>query len=376
LRHEREQHTMNRTNNSSKPIELLEWCKYGGCAAKLPPFHLQKLLSHIHPLLSTSPLSNAVTFNANEWEDVGTFPISNTKSLVMSVDMITPVVNDPFSFGKIATAHALSDIYAKGLQPIISMDILAIPEVLAKLDVAEKILEGMIEQLRLAGVALIGGHGLKDHEIKLGLVAIAICETNQIIECSGCQPGDKLILTKKIGTGIISTALKFNPEFISDDLLISATNSMSALSKDTAEIIQKFKVNASTDVTGFGVAGSLYNLAKRSNVKIKVNLESVPIFNGLEKLIEKRIFPQNLHHNLDFFKFDNNSTHLRGKNHKSDPRIYAIFDPQTSGGLLFSVPITSVNAVIEELKNKQVECCIIGECSEQTDGSKVFIEIH
>jgi selenide, water dikinase len=366
---------MNRSDDFSKPIELLKWCEYGGCAAKLPPLHLQRLLSHIQPLLSMSPLINAETSQANGWEDVGIFPISDTKSLVMSVDMITPIVNDPFSFGKIATAHALSDIYAKGLQPIISMDILAIPEMLTKLDVAERILDGMIEQLRFAGVALIGGHSLKDHEIKLGLVAIAMCDSDQIIECSGCKPGDKLVLTKQIGTGIISTALKLNSEFLSEDLLYVATKSMSTLSKDTADTIQKFKVNASTDVTGFGVAGSLYNLAKRSNVKIRINLESLPIFDGLNKLIEKEIFPQNLHHNLDFFLLDQSAIHLGEKIHKNDPKSYAIFDPQTSGGLLFSVPASKVNEVIEELESKQIECCIIGECSEQEEGNKIFIEI-
>jgi selenide,water dikinase len=291
-------------------------------------------------------------------DDAGVYQISPELALVQTVDFFTPVVDDPYLYGQIAAANSLSDVYAMGGKPLTVLNIACFscsldPAVLAA------ILRGGAQKIKEAGAILVGGHTVTDNEIKYGLSVTGTVDPKRVVTNSGAKPGDVLILTKPIGTGIITTALKFDA--IGEDDLSEAAYVMSTLNRAASEAMQKIGVHACTDITGFGLLGHSYEMAAGSDVRLKIESSKVPLMKSVIELIRKDLVPGGAYNNLNYFgkwvDFDASIT---------KPNRIALFDPQTSGGLLISVPREKTDDLLAELHTKSVEWVeVIGEVLER-----------
>lgn len=290
-------------------------------------------------------------------DDAGVYKISDELALVQTVDFFTPVVDDPYLYGQIAATNALSDVYAMGGKPLTAMNIACFPCSLDPSVLAE-ILNGGAAKIKEAGATLVGGHTVTDNEIKYGVSVTGTVNLSKVITNSGARPGDVLILTKPIGVGIITTAFKF--DLISEDELNEAATVMSTLNKAASEAMQKVGVNACTDVTGFGLLGHSYEMAEGSRVEIKIYSSKIPLMKNVIKLIQMDSVPGGAHSNMRFFE---KWVHFNNSIEKAI-RI-ALFDPQTSGGLLISVPREKSEELLGELNsNAEIKSEIIGEVLE------------
>ncbi len=287
-------------------------------------------------------------------DDAGVYKISSELALVQTVDFFTPVVDDPYLFGQIAAANSLSDVYAMGGKPLTVMNIACFSCSLDSAILAE-ILKGGAQKIKEAGAILVGGHTVTDKEVKYGLSVTGTVDPEKVITNSGAKPGDVLVLTKPIGTGIITTAFKF--DLIGDKDLLEAAINMSTLNKAASEAMQKVGVNACTDVTGFGLLGHSYEMAVGSGVELKIYSSEVPLLNKVLELIEQDSIPGGAYSNMDYFgkwtEFDSAI---------AEAKKMAMFDPQTSGGLLISVPQDKVRELLKEMQSNSVtSAVIIGE---------------
>lgn len=290
-------------------------------------------------------------------DDAGVYKISDELALVQTVDFFTPVVDDPYTFGQIAAANALSDVYAMGGKPLTALNIACFscsldPSILAE------ILKGGADKIKESGATLAGGHTVTDNEIKYGLSVTGTINTSKVITNSGAVPGDVLILTKPLGAGVLTTAFKF--DMILEEELKEAVTVMSTLNKTASEEMQKIGVNACTDITGFGLLGHGYEMAKGSGVQFKIYGSKIAFMKNVIELIEKDAAPGGAYLNMKFFE---NWVSF----HESIERAVriALFDPQTSGGLLISVPKEKGFKLLEKLNfNSSIKSEIIGEVLE------------
>lgn len=349
------------TNNH---IGLLRFTgEHAGCAAKTNPITLNALLDDLSKVVNVSIPAGSFLRLENR-EDVGVFPISANQSIVMNIDVITPIVDDPFVFGKIAVSHTLGDIYAKGLFPVFAMDFLAFPFKYASHDLAKQILEGAVSQLQQANAVLLGGHTMEDSEPKFGLAVVAIGTTDKIIRKSTAKAKDVLVVTKKLGTGILANALKSGYEGLSSQVVIEATESMMTLNDTAAHIINEVGVNSCTDITGFGLAVHLYEMMRSSEVAATIDLNALPVFDGVMSILKAGVFPQNLHHNMDYLSIITGGIHLSNAA-TSHPLFEVLFDPQTSGGLLISLPADRLGALTDRFRKAEIGFAPIGEVTEK-----------
>lgn len=266
----------------------------------------------------------------NKSDDAGVYKISPDLALVQTVDFFTPVVDDPYLYGQIAAANSLSDVYAMGGKPLTVLNIACFSCSLDSSVLAD-ILKGGAQKIKEAGAILLGGHTVTDNEIKYGLSVTGTVDPQRVVTNSGAKPGDVLILTKPIGTGILTTAFKF--DMISEEDLKEAAISMSTLNKAASEAMQKIGVHACTDITGFGLLGHGYEMADGSGVELKINSSRVPLMGRVIDLIEKDSVPGGAYSNMHYF-----SQWVDFEDSITEPQKIALFDPQTSGGLLISVP--------------------------------------
>ncbi|MEO7144851.1 MAG: selenide, water dikinase SelD [Bryobacteraceae bacterium] len=302
-------------------LKLTARVKAGGCASKLSPKILDRVLARIPRLANENVL---VGFDTAD--DAGVYQLTPDCALVQTVDFFTPVVDDPFTFGAIAAANALSDVYAMGGKPISALSILAYPAA-GDLDDLEQILKGGAEKLREADCVLLGGHSVADDEIKFGYAVTGIVHPARILTNARAQPGDVLLFTKKIGTGVVSTALKRG--FADPAHVAAAIESMLTLNRPAAEATLEFNVHAATDVTGFGLIGHGREMALASNVTLEIEAARIRFLPGAVEYARQGAIPGGLKNNRDFA-----SCVVEGTS-KFDDLLY---DPQTSGGLLLSIP--------------------------------------
>jgi selenide,water dikinase len=267
-------------------------------------------------------------------DDAGVFRISEDIALVQTVDFFTPVVDDPYSFGAIAAANALSDVYAMGGRPLTALSILAWPG-FENLDDLETILKGGAEKIAEAGCSLVGGHSVTDPELKFGFAITGTVHPHRIWTNSGAQPGDVLILTKKLGTGVISTALKRG--IARDQDVDGAIESMLTLNKRAAEELEGLEVHAVTDVTGFGLLGHSREMAMGSRVTLDIHSKHLQFLDGAIDYARRGALSGGLSNNRDFV------SHCVSGSCDLDDLLY---DPQTSGGLLISLPENSARAFL------------------------------
>ena len=291
-------------------------------------------------------------------DDAGVYRISSGLALVQTVDFFTPVVDDPYLYGQIAAANSLSDVYAMGGKPLTVMNVACFSCSLDTAILAE-ILKGGAQKIKEAGAVLVGGHTVTDKEIKYGLSVTGTVDPQKVVTNSGAKPGDVLILTKPIGTGIITTAFKF--DIIGGEDLREAVMNMTTLNKAASEVMQRIGVNACTDVTGFGLLGHSYEMAEGSRVELKIYSSKVPLMKRVIDLIEKDSIPGGAYSNMDYF-----GRRINFDAPVSKANRMALFDPQTSGGLLISVPGEKARELLKELHSNSVaDAQIIGEVVEK-----------
>jgi selenide, water dikinase len=281
-------------------------------------------------------------------EDAGVYKLDDETALVQTIDFFTPIVDDPRVFGRIAAANALSDVYAMGGRPITAMNLVCFPTAKLGTDVLRRILQGGLEILREAGVALIGGHSVQDDEPKYGLSVTGLVHPDRIMANSGLLPGDRLILTKGIGTGIVATAVKGG--LASDASLHAMVHSMSILNRNASEAAVDLNVRACTDITGFGLAGHVVEMVRAGHCRARIDAKAVPILEGAREYASMGLIPAGAHANRKYF----------GSWITIDPSVPLditdlLFDPQTSGGLLLGVPHDRSEQLREALIAKGVE---------------------
>ena len=284
-------------------------------------------------------------------DDAAVVRLSDGKIILQTVDFFTPIVDDPYTFGQISAANSLSDIYAMGGKPLFALNIVGFPIKKLPNEILSEIMQGGADKAAEAGIPIVGGHSIDDNEPKYGLVVTGEAIEKNIWTNAGAKEGDQIILTKPIGTGIISTAIK--KEKASALMISSAIRTMKTLNKKASEIVQKFNPNAVTDITGFGLVGHLIEICKSSKVSAEISFNQIDLLPGTLDLIEKGIMPGGSKRNLEHAeKFTNFSSELT-YNQK-----LITCDAQTSGGLLITLPPKDAKKFLNEFGN---DAKIIGE---------------
>jgi len=298
-------------------------------------------------------------------DDAGVYRLSDDIALVQTIDFFTPIVDDPFSFGQIAAANALSDVYAMGGKPLTAMNMVAFPINTMDRNILKEILRGGLSKVQESGALLVGGHSIDDDDIKYGLSVTGIVHPNKILTNAHAHPGDRLILTKPLGTGIIATALK--GEVASETALAKITESMTTLNRVASEVMVEIGVNACTDITGFGFLGHVLEMAMASDVGIAITSNSVPIFPETEEYASTGMVPGGTGRNREFASC---RIELAGK----IPEVIMdiLYDAQTSGGLLISVEGEKAHSLLEQLHSKGVrQAAMVGEVRKDPKGRVV-----
>jgi selenide,water dikinase len=296
-------------------------------------------------------------------DDAGVYQLTPGQALVQTVDFFTPIVDDPYTFGQIAAVNSLSDVYAMGGRPLTALAMVCFPEK-GDFDVLERILAGGLSKMIEAGCTVVGGHSIRDPEIKFGYSVTGTVHPQRVLTNSGAHVGDKLIFTKAIGTGVISTAIKRGQA--KEEWISAATDSMTTLNKRAADVIaglrpegKPFEVHALTDVTGFGLIGHARELALGSNVSIRFFASQIPLLTGAVACVRQGFVPGGLKANRDFAEC------LVSYESTVPEEIRTLmYDPQTAGGLLASVAASDAEALLEALQKADVPSAAIGEVRE------------
>lgn len=295
-------------------------------------------------------------------DNAGVYQLTEDMAIIQSVDFFTPVVDDPFSFGQIAVVNALSDIYTMGGRPLTAMNIVCFPTESMDISVLQAVLQGGASKMVEAKVILLGGHSIDDTELKYGLSVTGTINPKKLLTNSGAKPGDQLILTKPLGIGIISTALK---QGLADKKTVAKiTKSMLTLNDKACELMQEIGVHACTDITGFGFIGHTAQLAQNSRVSINIDMAAIPVFPEAIEFAKQGIGPGGLQRNREFY-----SPHLRTGKKVPGYMQDILFDPQTSGGLLISLAPAKADRLLSRMKQAGVDgAAIIGEVVGQPRG--------
>ena len=295
-------------------------------------------------------------------DDAAVYRLRPDLALVVTTDFFTPVVDDAYTFGAIAAANALSDIYAMGAQPLMAINLVAFPIKELGPEILADILRGGMDKVREAGIDILGGHSIDDHEPKYGLAVTGTVHPDRVWRNRGGRPGDRLVLTKPLGTGVITTAIKH--EVAPPDSAAAAIEGMLRLNRDAADALATVDPHAVTDVTGFGLLGHLHYLARASGVAARVEAASVPFLPGAEMLAEAGEVPGGTRRNEQFL-----ASRVRWPAQLPASRQTLLCDAQTSGGLLVAVAATDVKRLLEALEQRRVAGSVIGELTEGEAGT-------
>ena len=288
-------------------------------------------------------------------DDAGVYKLTDEIALVQTVDFFTPIVDDPFTFGQVAAANALSDVYAMGGKPLTAMNLVAFPIKTLSSSILKEILLGGLSKMAEAGVALVGGHTVEDPELKYGLSVTGIIHPDKILSNAKALPGDQLVLTKPIGTGIISTALKGG--MASEEAVSKMVETMVALNRKASEQMRAFGAHSCTDITGFGFIGHALEMAVASQVGMVIRSERIPILPGALEYATLGLIPGGAHSNRKFYscKVEVDVTVLA-------LLVDLLYDPQTSGGLLIALPSGKAEGLVESLRKEGIpDASVVGE---------------
>lgn len=340
----------------NKTIKLTSLTKSSGCAAKIGPAVLDSVLNNLPKFENPNLL---VGFDKKD--DACVYKISDDKVSIQTVDFFPPMVDDPYTFGQIAATNALSDIYAMGGNPAVAMNLLCFPSCLDP-SIMHDILSGGYSKIAEAGAVVAGGHTIADPTPKYGLCVTGFAHPNEILTNSNAKTGDVLVLTKPLGIGVLNTATK--AELLASTKIRELTNVMTTLNKYAKESLQGLTVNSCTDVTGFSLIGHGYEMASGSNKTIELFTSSIPILSDALEYAKMGIIPEGMYNNLDylqeFFKCTNNI---------SQEMQDILLDPQTSGGLLLSMPEKDALEFLSRMELYNPWTKIIGQVTDKQDYS-------
>ncbi len=298
-------------------------------------------------------------------DDAAVYKLNDELAAIQTLDFFTPVVDDPYTFGQIAAANSLSDVYAMGGKPTVALNIVCFPNCLS-IDILGEILKGGADKVLEAGAVVIGGHTVEDNEPKYGLSVMGLVHPNKVLRNYGSKVGDVVLITKPLGIGIINTAIK--GEIASKEAYNKAVKVMSTLNKYAGEIIVKYDVTACTDITGFGLMGHVYEMASASNVTLKLYGDRIPYIDEAKEYAEMGLVPAGSYNNRNYIngKYDLKNTPEWMKD--------ILFDPQTSGGLLVTCTKEESEKIIEELSSLELPSAIIGEVIERQEENYIIVE--
>jgi len=296
-------------------------------------------------------------------DDAAVYKLNDEMAVIQTLDFFTPVVDDPYTFGQIAAANSLSDIYAMGGKPTVAMNIVCFPNCLP-IEVLGEILKGGADKVLEAGAVVVGGHSVQDDEPKYGLSVMGLVHPEKVLKNHGCRPGDVAIITKPLGTGIINTAIKGG--IASEAAYETAVKVMITLNKYAGEIVASHEISACTDITGFGLMGHAYEMASASGVTIRIFKDRLPYIKEAREYAEIGLVPEGSY---------NNRAYLVGKYDFRDVEDWQadiIFDPQTSGGLLFTCTKEEAGKILEELDKLELKSSVIGQ-AEEYSGKHIIV---
>lgn len=319
------------------PVLLTRHVHKAGCASKVPQADLQRLLAGLPPVVDPNVLLGAAA-----GDDAGVYRLDDRYALVQTVDVFTPCVDDAYLFGQIAAANSVSDIYAMGAIPRTALSVVGFP--VDELDgaVMAAMLRGGMDKLAEAECSLIGGHSINEAEIKLGFAVTGILDTAAAVQRDCARPGDVLVITKPLGTGLISFAAQLGLASAAD--LDAAGRAMATLNRDAARLMLKYNAHACTDVTGFGLAGHLTAMLRGSGVDAIIDLARLPVFAGVRQCLDGDVIPGAVERNQEYAMA---WVHLSDDAAQRDAAI--LYDPQTSGGLLIALPEPEASALVAEM---------------------------
>lgn len=346
------------------PVRLTEHVRKAGCASKIPQADLLRILGNLPQVNDPNILIGAAA-----GDDAGVYSLDGGLALVQTVDVFTPCVDDPYLFGQIAAANSVSDVYAMGGKPLTALSIIGFP--IEELDgsAMEAMLRGGMDKLAEAHCSLIGGHSINDPEIKFGFAVTGLIDASAAVARDCARPGDVLVLTKPIGTGIIAFANQL--KLAAEEDLAAAGRSMAELNRDAAQLMVKYRAHACTDVTGFGLAGHLVQMVRGSNVDAEINMGALPIFPGLRRYLDMEAIPGAIERNQEYAMA---WVHLRDD---AENGAAVLYDPQTSGGLLVALPEVPARRFVDEMHALGHEStAVIGRVVEKADGgrdARVFV---
>jgi selenide,water dikinase len=321
------------------------------------PGDLAKAITGL-PLISDPNLITGI----EHADDAGIYKLSEELAIIQTVDFFTPIVDDPFIFGQVAVANSLSDVYAKGGRPLTALNIVCFPVKTMDISILREILTGGLDKMREAGVVLVGGHSVEDKELKYGLSVTGTIHPEKVVLNNGSKAGDKLLLTKPLGTGIVNTALKRGKA--TDEAVSKAINYMITLNNKASELMMTVSVHACTDITGFGLLGHACEMIEGTDVGMVIYSTEVPYIEEAKELAEMGMTPGGTQRNRDY----------RGNMVKIDQDVPGylmdiFFDPQTSGGLLISAPEAVAESLLKMMHEDGIkEAAIIGEIVTEPKG--------
>ncbi|MBO7742683.1 selenide, water dikinase SelD [Paenibacillus sp. MWE-103] len=343
--------------NSETGIKLTSLSSKGGCGCKIGPADLEQVIRRL-PKADPNP---DLLVGLDTSDDAGVYRLSADTAIVQTVDFFTPIVDDPYAFGQIAAANAISDIYAMGGKPLTGLNIVAFPIATLDKGILAEIMRGAADKAKEAGVTILGGHSIDDKEPKFGMAVTGVIHPDRIRTNAGAKAGDRLILTKPIGVGIMTTSIK--KDQLSAEETARVTQVMATLNKRAAEIMDRYDVHACTDVTGFGLLGHALEMAKGSGAAITIRKRDVPVLPRTRELAELGFVPGGT---------KNNFAHIAGSVTFPDGMDqidqWILCDAVTSGGLLISVAEGDADALLADLLEAGVEAGLIGEVTSAGSG--------
>ncbi|MHC4942251.1 MAG: selenide, water dikinase SelD [Planctomycetota bacterium] len=346
-------------------VPLTKHVRKAGCASKIGQADLLQILSNL-PAIDDPK----VLVGTSAGDDAGIYQIDDKHSLVQTVDVFSPCVDDPYLFGQIAASNSLSDVYAMGGKPLTALSVVGFPIEELDGDIMQAMLRGGIDKLNEANCPLVGGHSINDEEIKCGFSITGLIDTERVVERGAARPGDALVLTKPIGTGMVAFAAQIGRA--DEKALDEVGASMAELNKDAAELMVEMKANACTDITGFGLAGHLVEMCRTSDVNAEIDLSSLPVFAAVKGCVENDIYSGAIENNQEY-----SMAWVHLPDDADEKNLPVLYDPQTSGGLLISLPEKNAKAMVDELKRRgHAGCAVIGRIrpkENKNNDSKVIL---
>ena len=344
----------------TEDIKLTHMTKTAGWAAKIGPGTLAQVLGNLPKFHDENLLVGVETS-----DDAAIYKVNDELALIQTLDFFTPVVDDPYLFGQIAAANSLSDVYAMGGEPRTALNIVGFPSCLDP-KILGRILEGGASKVLEAGAILAGGHSIQDDEPKYGLSVTGFVNPNKIFKNYGSQPGDVIIITKQVGSGLINTAIK--AEMAEKSQIDEVVTVMTSLNKKAKEVIENYPISACTDITGFGLAGHAMEMAASSKVTFEIYVNKVPYIDGALEMAKMGLVPAGTYNNKDYISGDVESCNIE------ECYLDLMYDPQTSGGLLITLPEDEVENIMKDFENKNMDTkvAVIGRVLEKQEKSIVL----